>query len=121
MPRRTANGLDYNRIAMLIAVLEKRVGMNLSNQDAYVNVVGGIKIDEPAADLGRNFGDCVGVPLLSLPKDMVFIGEVGLTGEVRAVNRIEQRLSEIEKLGFQSCMLPFSTKRTCKSLIRGWS
>lgn len=63
MPRRTANGLDYNRIAMLIAVLEKRVGMNLSNQDAYVNVVGGIKIDEPAADLGVILA-VVGVPLL---------------------------------------------------------
>lgn len=119
MPRRTANGLDYNRIAMLIAVLEKRVGMNLSNQDAYVNVVGGIKIDEPAADLGVILAIASGFRSFSLPNDMVFIGEVGLTGEVRAVNRIEQRLSEIEKLGFQSCMLPFSNKKNMQKLDTG--
>ncbi len=116
MPRRTANGLDYNRIAMLIAVLEKRVGMNLSNQDAYVNVVGGIKIEEPAADLGVILALASSFRSFSLPKDMVFIGEVGLTGEIRAVNRIEQRLSEIEKLGFRQCMLPHGNKRTMQAV-----
>lgn len=110
MPRRTSNGIDYNRIAMLIAVLEKRVGMNLSNQDAYVNVVGGIKIDEPAADLGVAMAIASGFRSFTLPEDMVFIGEIGLTGEIRAVNRLPQRISEIEKLGFKKCMVPYSSK-----------
>ncbi len=110
MPRRTSNGIDYNRIAMLIAVLEKRVGMNLSNQDAYVNVVGGIKIDEPAADLGVAMAIASGFRSFTLPEDMVFIGEIGLTGEIRAVNRLPLRISEIEKLGFKKCMLPYSNK-----------
>lgn len=112
MPRRTSNGIDYNRIAMLIAVLEKRVGMNLSNQDAYVNVIGGIRIDEPAADLGVIMAIASGFRSFTLPSDMVFIGEVGLTGEIRAVSRITQRISEIEKLGFKKCMLPSSNKKS---------
>jgi len=112
MPRRSSNGIDYNRIAMLIAVLEKRVGMNLSNQDAYVNVVGGIKIDEPAADLGVAMAIASGFRSFTLPEDMVFIGEVGLTGEIRAVNRLMQRISEIEKLGFKQCMVPYSNKNS---------
>lgn len=115
MPRRTANGLDYNRIAMLIAVLEKRVGMNLANQDAYVNVIGGIKIDEPASDLGVILAIASGFRSFALPSDMVFIGEVGLSGEIRAVNRIEQRLSEIEKLGFKQCMLPFGNRKALQN------
>ncbi len=112
MPRRTSNGIDYNRIAMLIAVLEKRVGMNLSNQDAYVNVIGGMRIDEPAADLGVIMAIASGFRSFSLPDDMVFIGEVGLTGEIRAVSRLTQRISEIEKLGFKQCMLPYSNKKS---------
>lgn len=110
MPRRSSNGIDYSRIAMLIAVLEKRVGMNLSNQDAYVNVIGGIKIDEPAADLGAAMAIASSFRSFTLPEDMVFVGEVGLTGEIRAVNRLAQRITEIEKLGFKQCMVPYSNK-----------
>lgn len=116
MPRRTANGVDYNRIAMLIAVLEKRVGMNLSNQDAYVNIVGGLKIDEPAADLGVALALASSFRSFVLPKDTVFVGEVGLTGEIRAVNRISQRIAEAEKLGFKQCMLPYSNKKSLKGI-----
>lgn len=119
MPRRTANGLDYNRIAMLIAVLEKRVGMNLSNQDAYVNVVGGIKIDEPASDLGVAMAIASSFRSFVLPKDMVFIGEVGLTGEIRAVNRVAQRITEAEKLGFKQCMLPYGNKKSLDGISSG--
>ena len=110
MPRRSSNGIDYSRIAMLIAVLEKRVGMNLSNQDAYVNVIGGIKTDEPAADLGAAMAIASSFRSFTLPEDMVFVGEVGLTGEIRAVNRLAQRITEIEKLGFKQCMVPYSNK-----------
>lgn len=119
MPRRTANGVDYNRIAMLIAVLEKRVGMNLSNQDAYVNVVGGIKIDEPASDLGVAMAIASSFRSFVLPKDMVFIGEVGLTGEIRAVNRVAQRITEAEKLGFKQCMLPYGNKKSLDGISSG--
>ena len=108
MPRRTANGIDYNRIAMLMAVLEKRVSMNLSNQDAYVNVIGGIRIDEPAADLGVILAIASGFRGFVMPDDLVLVGEVGLTGEIRAVDHIERRVAEIEKLGFAQCILPKS-------------
>lgn len=111
MPRRTANGIDYNRIAMLMAVLEKRVHMNLSNQDAYVNVVGGIRIDEPAADLGVVLAIASGFRDFVIPDDLVVIGEVGLTGEIRAVNHIERRIAEASKLGFRQCILPKSNER----------
>lgn len=116
MPRRSANGIDYNRIAMLMAVLEKRVGMNLSNQDAYVNVVGGIKIDEPASDLGVILAIASSFRSFTLPSDMVFMGEVGLTGEIRAINRPLQRINEIEKLGFKKCMLPYSNKNSLSNI-----
>lgn len=108
MPRRTANGIDYNRIAMLMAVLEKRVSMNLSGQDAYVNVIGGIRIDEPAADLGVILAIASGFRGFAMPDDLVVVGEVGLTGEIRAVNHIERRVAEVEKLGFGQCILPKS-------------
>ncbi len=105
-PRRSTNGVDYNRVAMLLAVLEKRVGMNMSSQDAYVNVIGGIRIDEPAADLGIICSIASGFRNFVVPDDTALIGEVGLTGELRAVNHIEKRISEIEKLGFKKCILP---------------
>lgn len=111
MPRRTSTGLDYNRIALLIAVLEKRVSMNLSNQDVYVNVIGGIRIDEPAADLGTILAIASSFRSFNIPDDLVAIGEVGLTGEIRAVNNASRRIAELEKLGFKKCVLPKSNMK----------
>ena len=106
MPRRTAAGTDFNRVNLLMAVLEKRAGLHLANQDAYINIAGGIRINEPAIDLG------IVMALVSSyknrpvnPKTIVF-GEVGLSGEVRAVNMPEQRVAEAKKLGFQTCIIP---------------
>ncbi|WP_062196976.1 DNA repair protein RadA [Massilibacterium senegalense] len=105
-PRRMATGVDHNRISLLMAVLEKRVGMLLQTQDAYIKVAGGVKIDEPAIDLA------IVVSIASSFRDEptrptdVFIGEVGLTGEVRRVSRIEQRVAEAAKLGFQRMIIP---------------
>jgi len=113
-PRRTTTGLDYQRVALLLAVLEKRLGMFLSSQDVYVNVVGGVKLTEPAADLG------VTVSIASSFKDRIVsantavIGEVGLTGEVRTVSQLEARIGEAEKMGFVRCIVPGHNLRTSK-------
>ena len=114
IPKRTANGLDYNRLAVLIAVLEKKAGLALGGQDVYLNVVSGIKIVEPAVDLGVILACSSSFKNVSIPKDVVAIGEVGLTGEVRAVNMIEKRLKEAEKLGFKKCIIPESNKKLLK-------
>ena len=106
MPRRMATGVEQNRVAMLMAVLEKRVGMNLANQDAYVNVIGGLKVDEPAADLGIALAIASSFRNKPLPHNVLAIGEVGLTGEIRAVNSIEKRVKEAAKLGFEMCIVP---------------
>lgn len=113
-PRRTANGIDFNRLTLLMAVLEKKVGLSLGNQDAYLNVVSGIKITEPAVDLGIVLSVASSFKNSSIPKDLVAIGEVGLTGEIRAVNMIEKRLKEAEKLGFKTCIIPESNKKLLK-------
>ena len=114
LPRRTANGIDYNRLTVLMAVLEKRANVNLSSQDVYLNVVSGIKIQEPAVDLGIILAVTSSFKGISIPKDLVAIGEVGLTGEVRAVNMIEKRLKEAEKLGFKKCIIPQNNKKLLK-------
>ena len=114
MARRTANGIDYNRLTLLIAVLEKRAGLPLGNQDVYLNVVGGIKINEPALDLGIVLAACSSFKNISIPNDTIAIGEVGLTGEVRSVNMIDKRLKESEKLGFKRCIIPESNKKLLK-------
>lgn len=106
MPRRMANGLDYNRVILLTAVLEKRIGLNLHNQDVYVNVVGGLRLDEPAVDLGLVTAIVSSFRNVKARHDMVVIGEVGLTGEIRAVGNIEKRLNEAEKSGFKCCIIP---------------
>lgn len=113
-PKRTANGVDYNRLALLIAVLEKKVGLSLGNQDVYLNVVGGMKINEPSIDLGIICVSASSYRNISIPKDTVIMGEVGLTGEVRRINLIEKRLKEAEKLGFKTCIIPESNKRGLK-------
>ena len=111
-PKRTANGIDYNRLALLIAVLEKKAGLMLGSQD--VNVVGGLRINEPSIDLGIMLVTASSFKNVPIPKDMVIIGEVGLTGEVRRINLIEKRLKEAEKLGFKSCIIPESNKKDLK-------
>ncbi len=113
-PRRTANGIDYNRLTLLIAVLEKRAGMMLSSQDVYLNVVGGLKVNEPAADLGIMMVTASSFKNIPIPKDMIILGEVGLTGEVRRINMIEKRVKEAEKLGFKTCLIPESNKKDLK-------
>ena len=114
MPRRTANGIDYNRLTLLIAVLEKRASLPLGNQDVYLNIVGGIKINEPALDLGIILAASSSFKNIPIPNDTIAIGEVGLTGEVRSVNQMEKRLKEAEKLGFKKCIIPESNKKLLK-------
>ena len=114
MARRTANGIDYNRLTLLIAVLEKRAGLPLGNQDVYLNIVGGIKINEPALDLGIVLAASSSFRNIAISNDTIAIGEVGLTGEVRSVNMIEKRIKEAEKLGFKRCIIPESNKKLLK-------
>ena len=100
MPRRVANGIDFNRLNMIIAVLEKRCGINLGTQDVYVNVIGGIRIDEPAIDLGIAMAIVSSYKNKVLDSKTVFMGELGLTGEVRSISNFEKRVKEITKLGY---------------------
>ena len=118
MPRRTTNGIDYNRLTLLIAVLEKRTGLPLGNQDVYLNIVGGIKINEPALDLGIILAVSSSFKNIPIPNDVIAIGEVGLTGEVRSVNQIEKRIKEAEKLGFKKCIIPESNKKLLKDTYK---
>ena len=106
MPRRTAAGLDYNRVNLLMAVLEKRMGLPLSNYDAYVNIAGGIRMNEPAADLGIVMAIASSYKNKPIAEDTIVFGEVGLSGEVRAVTMPEQRVAEAKKLGFKTCIVP---------------
>ena len=112
-PKRTANGIDYNRLSLLLAVLEKRAGVMLNSQDVYLNV-GGLKVNEPAIDLGIALVTASSFKNIPIPKDMIILGEVGLTGEVRRINLIERRLKEAEKLGFKTCIIPESNKKDLK-------
>ena len=111
IPKRTANGLDYNRLAVLIAVLEKRANLQIGGQDIYVNVVGGIRLNEPSVDLGIICVCASSYKNIPIPKDTVIMGEVGLTGEVRRINMIEKRLKEAEKMGFKRCIIPANNKK----------
>ncbi|MDY6893183.1 MAG: DNA repair protein RadA [Chloroflexota bacterium] len=106
MPRRNANGVDYNRLLMIIAVLTRRAGLPLGNQDVIVNVIGGIRVSEPAADLGIALAIASSLRNARVNPDLVAIGEIGLSGELRAVSQLEKRLAEAAKLGFTSCLLP---------------
>ena len=108
-PRRMATGFDYNRLSLLLAVLEKRGGYFFSNLDAYVNVVGGLRLDEPAADLAMIVALASSFRDKPVPGDLAAIGEVGLTGELRSVNALGQRLSEVRRLGFTKCLIPART------------
>lgn len=116
MPRRTAAGTDYNRVNLLMAVLEKRVGIHLSNYDAYVNIAGGIKMNEPAVDLGIVMAIVSSYKNQPIDEKTIVFGEVGLSGEVRAVNMPEQRVAEAKKLGFTTCIMPEVSREVVKNI-----
>lgn len=114
MPRRTAAGTDFNRVNLLMAVLEKRLGLSLGNCDAYVNIAGGIRMNEPAVDLGIVLAVISSYKERAIDEKTICFGEVGLSGEVRAVSMAEQRVLEAKKLGFDTCILP----KVCVEAIR---
>jgi DNA repair protein RadA/Sms len=109
-PRRTANGVDANRLLLTMAVLTRRVGIRLAEQDAFVNVVGGLQVEEPAADLAIAAAVASSYWDRPLPADLVLIGEVGLSGELRAVGQLPARLREASRLGFRRAILPRSPR-----------
>jgi len=106
LPRRTANGVDLNRLLLLVAVLSKRVGLRLSDQDVFVNVVGGLKVNEPAIDLAVAMAIASSFRDAPVAADLALVGEIGLSGELRTVSQIPRRLSEAARLGFRRCLLP---------------
>ncbi len=114
-PRRTSTGFDYNRLNLLLAVLEKRVGINFSNLDAYINIVGGMRLDEPAADLAVALSLVSGVKDVPIDENTIAFGEIGLSGEIRSVPRINSRISEAARLGFTRCILPKSCLKQLNS------
>lgn len=114
IPRRNAIGIDYNRLTLLMAVLEKKANLQLGNQDVYLNIVGGIRVNEPALDLPAVLAVASSLKNISIKEDIVAIGEVGLTGEVRSVNMIDKRIKEAEKLGYKTCIIPESNKKLLK-------
>lgn len=113
MPRRTSAGTDYNRVNLLMAVIEKRIGLHLGDCDAYINVAGGMRINEPALDMGIVLAVLSSYKNIAIDSKTICFGEVGLVGEVRAVNQAEQRVIEAAKLGFDRCIMP---KVNCDSL-----
>ena len=115
-PLRSSNGFDYGRAAMLLAVLEKRGSLKISQCDAYLNLIGGLTLEEPAADLAAVVAIASSYLDKPVPNDMAAIGEVGLSGEVRSISHLEQRLSEIERLGFTKCIVPANRTREIKDL-----
>lgn len=116
MPRRTAAGTDYNRVNLLMAVLEKRIGLPLSNYDAYINIAGGIRMNEPAVDLGIVMAIVSSYKNRPISEGTIVFGEVGLSGEVRAVSMPEQRVTEARKLGFQTCIIPEVSRGMLKNV-----
>ena len=106
VPRRTADGFDFNRAVLLLAVAEKRANMRLSAYDAYINIIGGLQLDEPGADLPVVLALASSYRDAPIPDDLVAIGEVGLTGEIRGVSNISQRLAEVARIGFNKCIIP---------------
>jgi DNA repair protein RadA/Sms len=112
MPQKVATGVGYKRLALLLAILEKRVGFNVGAFDVFVNVAGGIQVEEPAIDLGTIVAIASSFKDMPVDQDTVFIGEVGLDGEIRAVNQIEPRIREAQKLGFKRCIIPQWNKKS---------
>jgi DNA repair protein RadA/Sms len=118
-PRRTANGVDFNRLLLIVAVLSKRVGLPLSDQDVFANVIGGLRIDEPASDLAIAVAIASSVRDRPVAADLAFVGEVGLSGELRAVGQLAGRLKEAAKLGFRRCIVPKAIRRKSEPLPEG--
>ncbi len=118
-PRRTANGVDINRLLLITAVLTRRAGLRLSEQDVFVNVIGGLRIEEPAADLAIALAIASSVRDRPLPADLVVVGEVGLNGELRAVGQLPARLNEAAKLGFRRALIPKTVRRGGDPLPKG--
>ena len=116
LPRRTSVGLDYNRVNLLLAVLEKRGGIVMAGCDAYVNIAGGMRLDDPSADLGIVFALVSSFKNRAIPSDMVMFGEMGLSGEVRGVSGAEQRVREAAKMGFKTCIIPRSNLDNVKKM-----
>ena len=116
MPRRTAAGTDYNRVNLLMAVLEKRCGIDLASYDAYVNIAGGIRMTEPALDLGITMAIAASYQDVVIPEKLVAFGEVGLSGEVRAVSQVENRVMEAKRLGFETVVLPKANMKSCRNI-----
>ena len=116
MPRRTAAGTDYNRVNLLMAVLEKRCGIDLASYDAYVNIAGGIRMTEPALDLGITMAIASSYQDVVIPEQLVAFGEVGLSGEVRAVSQVENRVMEAKRLGFETVVLPKANMKSCRNI-----
>jgi len=114
LPRRTANGVDFNRLLLITAVLTKRVGLKLGNQDIITNVTGGLKIEEPAADLGIALAIASSFRDVGVDPELVVVGEVGLSGELRAVSQLERRVAEAARLGFKRCLVPKVSGRISK-------
>ena len=114
--RRTSAGIDYNRTVLLLAILEKRVGMFLSSYDAYINVVGGLKLDEPAVDLGVAVAIASSYLDKPVSPEVVLFGEIGLSGEIRSVTGAVQRINEIKRLGYTKCILPYGCKADIKNV-----
>jgi DNA repair protein RadA/Sms len=110
-PRRTANGIDFNRLLLIVAVLSKRVGLRLGDQDVFANVIGGLRISEPASDLAVAVAIASSVRDLPVAADLSFVGEIGLSGELRAVSQLPSRLKEAAKLGFRRCIVPKAIRR----------
>lgn len=116
-PRRTATGYDYNRMSLILAVLEKRAGYYFSNLDAYINVVGGLRLDEPAVDLAVAMSLVSSLKDIDIREDTIVFGEIGLAGEIRAVNHIESRIIEAHRMGFTRCIIPYHNKK--KLTVKG--
>ena len=116
IPKRTATGVDYNRVSLLMAVLEKRVGMQIQNQDVYINVVGGLKVNETSIDLGIVMSIASSFRNIPIDGNVAITGEVGLTGEIRAVSFIEKRIAECKKLGFTKIVIPKSNYEAVKDV-----
>ncbi len=118
-PRRTANGVDYNRLLLLTAVLTKRVSIPMNDKDVFVNVVGGLQVDEPAVDLAVAVAIASSIKDRPIHADMAFVGEVGLSGELRAVSQLDTRLKEAAKLGFKRCVIPRPTRKQAGDFPKG--
>ncbi len=116
MPRRTAAGTDYNRVNLLMEVMEKRCGIDLASYDAYVNIAGGIRMTEPALDLGITMAIASSYQDVVIPEKLVAFGEVGLSGEVRAVSQVENRVMEAKRLGFETVVLPKANMKSCRNI-----